>query len=71
MGLMNFDAGNSLRENVRSLFDYLSLAGRPPRGADVATRCSQPRDRQDRLGGSAQIHYQLALGVAAFVTLTN
>jgi protein involved in polysaccharide export with SLBB domain len=32
-----FNAGNYLREDGRSLFDYLSLAGGPTRGADAAS----------------------------------
>jgi protein involved in polysaccharide export with SLBB domain len=107
-----FNAGNYLREDGRSLSDYLRLAGGPTRGADAGssfvlrangTVVSNLQDKgwggglQSRfeqlpaLPGDTlfvpeeidkttwvqyakdwtQILYQFALGVAAFVTLTN
>jgi protein involved in polysaccharide export with SLBB domain len=107
-----FNAGNYLREDGRSLFDYLSLAGGPTRGADAAssfvlrangTVVSNRQlegwswglrgsfERLPALPGDTlfvpeeldkttvvqhvkdwtQILAQFALGVAAFVTLTD
>ena len=107
-----FNAGNYLREEGRSLADYLKLAGGPTRGADAGssfvlrangtvvsnlqvktwgTGISNRFEQMPALPGDTlfvpeeidkttwvqyakdwtQILYQFALGVAAFVTLTN
>ena len=107
-----FNAGNYLREDGRSLSDYLRLAGGPTRGADAGSSFvlrangTVVSNLQDKGWGSGlqtrfeqlpalpgdtlfvpeeidkttwvqyakdwtQILYQFALGVAAFVTLTN
>ena len=107
-----FNAGNYLREDGRSLADYLRLAGGPTRGADAGSTfvlrangtvvsnlqvktwgsgLSNRFEQTPALPGDTlfvpeeidkttwvqyakdwtQILYQFALGVAAFVTLTN